>query len=91
MENSKDHKDAAEPPLDCRVGLTDYPKPKWLEVRELEADNERLRAALTEARRWIGDGEFSDGLHHDYWTPEYRAAVALVDAALVPNAQSTPK
>lgn len=55
-------------------------------VAERDAEIERLRAALTEARRWIGDGEFSDGLHHDYWTPEYRAAVAMVDAALVPNA-----
>ena len=61
-------------------------------VLKIDADIEieRLRAALTEARRWIGDGELSDGLHHDYWTPEYRAAVAMVDAALVPNAQGKP-
>jgi len=43
---------------------------------------ERLRAALTEARRWIGDGDLSDGLAAEHWTPFYRAAVEMVDAAL---------
>lgn len=28
----------------------------------------------------------ADGLHRDHWTPRYAAAVALVDAALTPNA-----
>jgi hypothetical protein len=42
----------------------------------------QLEAALREARRWIGDGECSDGLDRGHWTPEYAAAVDLVDAAL---------
>ena len=41
-----------------------------------------LRAALVEARRWIGDGDLSDGLHRDHWTPQYRAAVDMIDAVL---------
>lgn len=55
-----------------------------LEHRAGEED--RLRDALTEARRWIGDGDLSDGLAREYWTPEYAAAVDLVDVALTPNA-----
>lgn len=42
----------------------------------------QLVGALEESRRWIGDGECSEGLHRDLWTPEYRAAVDQVDAAL---------
>lgn len=43
---------------------------------------EQLEATLREARKWIGDGEFSDGLHRDHWTPMYATVVDLVDAAL---------
>jgi hypothetical protein len=43
---------------------------------------EMLRKALVEARRWIGDGDLSDGMHRDIWTPRYRAAVDMVDGAL---------
>jgi hypothetical protein len=50
-------------------------------------EHERLRSALEEARRWIGDGEFSDGLHREHWTPNYCAVVDMVDAALTPNAK----
>lgn len=47
---------------------------------------DELHAALTEARKWIGDGPLSDGLDREYWTPEYIAAVDMVDAVLGPNA-----
>lgn len=40
------------------------------------------RHALREVRKWIGDGEHGDGLHHDHWTPEYKAVVDLVDRCL---------
>jgi hypothetical protein len=41
-----------------------------------------LRAALIEARRWIGDGPCSDGFSREHWKPDYAAMVDLVDAAL---------
>lgn len=41
-----------------------------------------LKAALIEARRWIGDGDLADGLHRDHWTPRYRAAIDMIDATL---------
>lgn len=41
-----------------------------------------LREALIEARRWIGDGDLGDGLHRDIWTPRYREAIDMIDAAL---------
>jgi len=47
----------------------------------------KLRAALVEARRWIGDGDLSDGLSKEYWTAEYAAAVSMVDAALAGKRQ----
>jgi hypothetical protein len=52
-----------------------------------EVERNALREALVEARRWIGDGEFSDGLHRDLWTPQYKAAVDKVDEALAASAQ----
>lgn len=45
--------------------------------------------ALHEARKWIGDGEYSDGLAREHWTPEYAALVDKVDAALAPNPSDT--
>lgn len=47
----------------------------------------RLRAALTEARRWLADGDMSDdsGIPSAYWTPAYAAAIDMIDAALTPN------
>ena len=48
----------------------------------LTSQRDILMEALTEARRWIGDGECSDGLAREYWTPEYRAAVDRIDAAI---------
>lgn len=48
----------------------------------LRARIRELEATLREARKWIGDGEFSDGLHRDRWTPMYATVVDLVDAAL---------
>jgi gamma-glutamyltranspeptidase len=38
--------------------------------------------ALTEARRWIGDGDLSDGMHRSIWTTAYAAAVDKADAAI---------
>lgn len=49
---------------------------------ELASRVTKLTKALTEARRWIGDGECSDGLPREYWTGDHTAAVELVDAAL---------
>lgn len=49
---------------------------------ELASRVRELTKALTEARRWIGDGECSDGLPREYWTGDHTAAVELVDAAL---------
>lgn len=101
MTIEQDNEAAFEPPIDRRVvldvvaRLRERAARKWTDDANRSAslfgqaadEIERLRSTLTEARRWIGDGEFSDGLHHDYWTPEYKAAVAMVDAALVvPNA-----
>ena len=52
--------------------------------RELALMNQvtELTRACTEARRWIGDGECSDGLPREYWTGDHSAAIELVDAAL---------
>lgn len=55
------------------------------EIAELLDRVDELHAALTEARKWIGDGPLSDGLDREYWTPEYIAAVDMVDAVLGPN------
>jgi UTP:GlnB (protein PII) uridylyltransferase len=52
------------------------------ECARLGKENAELRLALAEARRWIGDGECSDGLARSYWTPEYVSAVGIIDAAL---------
>lgn len=41
-----------------------------------------LIGALREARRWIGDGDMSDGMHRSIWTPAYAAVVDQVDVAL---------
>ena len=50
---------------------------------------EKLERALIEARRWIGDGDCSDGLSREYWTHAFADVVALVDAALkTPNAKT---
>lgn len=44
---------------------------------------ERLRAALVEARRWIGDGDCSaDAGMKSYWTDKYSGAIKMVDEAL---------
>lgn len=49
---------------------------------------EKLERALIEARRWIGDGDCSDGLSREYWTHAFADVVALVDAALkTPNVE----
>ena len=46
---------------------------------------ERLRAALVEARQWLGDGCNADGLHRDLWTPAYRAVIDKIDSVLDSN------
>lgn len=56
---------------------------KW--QAEAQADLARivaLESALTEARRWLGDGDMSDGMEREIWTPAYASVVDLVDAAL---------
>ena len=54
---------------------------------ELASRVTKLAKALTEARRWIGDGECSDGLPREYWTGDHTAVVELVDAALASKEQ----
>lgn len=49
---------------------------------ELMAQRDELLEALKEARRWIGDGDMSDGMAREIWTPKYAAAVDMVDAAI---------
>lgn len=52
---------------------------------EIESATEvvaELIGALREARRWIGDGDMSDGIHRSIWTPAYAAAVDQVDSAI---------
>ena len=48
----------------------------------LTSQRDILMEALIEARRWVGDGECSDGLAREHWTPGYRAAVDRIDAAI---------
>lgn len=57
------------------------------EIAKLLDRVDELHAALSEARKWIGDGPLSDGegLPREYWTPEYIAVVEMVDAVLGPN------
>lgn len=45
-------------------------------------ERDELMEALKEARRWIGDGDMSDGMDRSIWTPKYAAVVDLVDAAI---------
>lgn len=71
MENSKDHKAAAEPTLDCRVGrwrvrvlcghdswLSDVTGNTW---RTLKAENAKTWPSHAEAKRaaWKEDGKYS--------------------------------
>lgn len=65
--------------LDALVGMTMVPN---IEAEQLRARIRALEAALQEARKWIGDGEFSDGLDRGHWTPEYAAVVDLIDRTL---------
>lgn len=51
-------------------------------VREAADRIAALEAGLREARRWIGDGDLSDGLARAYWTPQYAAAVDSIDQCL---------
>lgn len=51
-------------------------------MRDAIAQRDELLAALRDARRWIGDGDLSDGLSREHWTPEYIKAVDSIDAAI---------
>lgn len=64
---------------DCREELFSQ---MAIKIESVERENEKLRNALIEARRWIGDGECSDGLPREYWTKEFSDAVDLVDSVL---------
>ncbi len=48
------------------------------------------RITLVEVRKWIGDGEHSEGLHREHWTPEYRAVVDAVDYVIQMQKGQTP-
>jgi hypothetical protein len=58
------------------------------EIRRIMAERDAARSALREARKWIGDGEFSDGLAREHWTPAYAAVVDMVDVALAPSGEA---
>lgn len=53
-------------------------------ARELERENARLREALAELRRWVGDGDCSDdaGIWPGFATTAYKEAVKKADDAL---------
>jgi len=59
--------------------------------REWQAERDALKAALREARRWIGDGDMSDGMSREIWTRAYAAVVDLVDTALTTPETPTTK
>ncbi|WP_039012596.1 hypothetical protein [Pseudomonas brassicacearum] len=52
--------------------------PTWRPSEKIE----RAVEILAEARQWLGDGKYSDGLHRDLWTPEYAALIDRIDATL---------
>lgn len=56
------------------------------ENQQLKAEVSRLREAMTELRRWVGDGDCSDD--RDIWpgyaTTAYIDAVRKADKALLP-------
>ena len=62
--------------------LADENKALGTRCEQQAAEIERLRELLTEARRWIGDGDQSEGLDRQFWTPEHAAVVDMMDAAL---------
>lgn len=53
-------------------------------IAKLERENTKLRTALKELRRWVGDGDCSDdvGIWPGYATTAYKDAVAMADKAL---------
>lgn len=65
-----------------RAGLEAHALKMEQQAHQAQAQRDELLAALKEARRWIGDGECSDDLAREHWTPEYRAAVDRVDATI---------
>jgi hypothetical protein len=52
------------------------------EIGMLMVELKRTRDVLIEVRKWIGDGEYSDGLHRDHWTPAYREVIDVVDKVI---------
>ncbi len=57
-------------------------------ARDLERDNNALRAALVELRRWVGDGDCSDDAGCvGFQSAAYREVIAHADAAILSNDQ----
>jgi hypothetical protein len=53
------------------------------ERNALSADNLKLRSALKELRRWVGDGDCSDDAGCvGFQTTAYRDVIAMADEAL---------
>lgn len=64
------------------------------DVEKLESDGWSIRrlyaeppapvavALLSEAREWLGDGKYSDGLSRELWTPAYAALIDKIDGHL---------
>ena len=57
-------------------------------ARSLERENNLLRSALVELRRWVGDGDCSDDAGCvGFQSTAYRDVIAQADAAIFSNAE----
>lgn len=54
----------------------------FTEHSELWKQRDELLAALKEARKWFGDGQYSDELCREFWTTAYAMAVDAADIAI---------
>jgi len=52
------------------------------ELDTLAEQRDELLAALKDARKWIGDGDKSEGLDRRFWTTEYGDLVDKIDAVI---------
>lgn len=52
------------------------------QLAAMTAERDALRAALVECRRWLWNGDLSDGLDIGHWTDKYKRAHDMVEAAL---------
>ena len=68
------------------VGEHNCPERWVILCREIEEDNAKLRDALVELRRWVGDGDCSDDAGCvGFQTTAYRDVIAQADSAILAN------